>query len=128
MELLSQLTQSLGIKEDQAKGGAGLIFNMVKEKLGGDDFSKVSEAVPGIDDMMSAAPSGGGGLGGMLKGVTSALGVNTGGLGNLAALAGGFSKLGLDTGMVGKFVPIILSFVQSKKGDMVKGLLQKVLK
>ena len=32
MELLSQLTQTLGIDEDQAKGGAGLLFKLAKEK------------------------------------------------------------------------------------------------
>lgn len=51
-----------------------------------------------------------------------------GGVGGLANLAGGFSKLGLDSGMIGKFVPIILSFVQSKGGDAIKGILEKVLK
>jgi len=49
-------------------------------------------------------------------------------LGNLASLAGGFSKLGLDSGMIGKFIPIILSFAQSKGGDVVKKLLEKALK
>jgi hypothetical protein len=51
-----------------------------------------------------------------------------GGAGGLTSLAGGFSKLGLDAGMIGKFVPIILSFVQSKGGNAVKGILEKVLK
>jgi hypothetical protein len=30
--------------------------------------------------------------------------------------------------MIGKFIPIILSFAQSKGGDVVKSLLQKALK
>ena len=30
--------------------------------------------------------------------------------------------------MIGKFVPVILSFVQSKGGDGVKGVLEKALK
>lgn len=123
MELIKQLTDNLGVTDDQAKGGAGMIFKLAKEKLGG-DFSQVANAVPGMDDMLSAAGSNGGG--GMLGSVTSALG--GGGLGNLAGLVGGFSKMGLDGDMVGKFVPIILSFVQAKGGDMVKGLLEKALK
>jgi hypothetical protein len=51
-----------------------------------------------------------------------------GGGSGLAGLAGGFSKLGLDSGMIGKFLPIILSFVQSKGGGGVKTILEKVLK
>ena len=121
MELIDQLTKTLGISETQAKGGAGLLFKQAKEKLSGEDFTKVSSSVPGIDGLINAAPASGGGL---LGGVTKMFGGGSG----LAGLAGGFSKLGLDSGMIGKFVPIILSFVQSKGGDGVKAILEKVLK
>jgi hypothetical protein len=121
MELIDQLTKNLGVSQDQAKGGAGLIFKQAKEKLSGEDYSKVASAVPGVDSLIGAAPSGGGG---MLGGVTKMFG----GGGGLAGLAGGFSKLGLDAGMIGKFVPVILSFVQSKGGDGVKAILEKALK
>jgi len=122
MELIDQLTGNLGVNETQAKGGAGLLFKLAKDKLSGGDFSKVSTAVPGIDGLIGAAPSGGGALGGLGKVLGG------GGLGSLAGLAGGFSNLGLDAGMIGKFIPIVLSFVQSKGGDQVKGILEKVLK
>ncbi len=121
MELTDLLTKQLGVKEAQAQGGAGLLFKLAKDKLGAGDFSKVSSAVPGMDGLLAAAPSGGGG---MLGG----LGKMFGGGGGLAGVAGGFSKLGLDSGMVAKFVPIILQFVQSKGGDGAKGLLEKALK
>jgi hypothetical protein len=127
MELLNQLTQNLGVNDDQAKGGAGLIFKMVKDKLGEGDFAKVAEAVPGMSDMLGAAPAEGG-LGGAIGGLTSALGGGAGKLGDLAGLAGGFSKLGLDPEMIGKFVPIILTFVKGKGGDVVGNLLEGVLK
>jgi hypothetical protein len=119
MELVDLLTKNLGVSEAQAQGGAGLLFKLAKEKLSGGDFGKVSAAVPGIDKLIGAAPS---------AGVLGGLGKMFGGVGGLASLAGGFSKLGLDAGMIGKFVPIILSFVQSKGGDAVKGILEKVLK
>jgi hypothetical protein len=68
MELIDQLTKSLGVNETQAQGGAGLLFNLAKSKLGAGDFSKVSAAVPGMDSLLSAAPAGGGGmLGGLTK-------------------------------------------------------------
>ena len=125
-ELVDLLTKNLGVNASQAEGGAGLLFNLAKSKVSGDDFSKVSSAVPGIDGMMNAVKgSGGGGILGGLGNVASGLG---GKLGGLASLAGGFSKLGMDAGMIGKFVPVILSFVQSKGGDAVKGILEKVLK
>ncbi len=128
MELVDILTKNLGVKEDQAKGGAGLLFKQAKEKLSGEEFSKISAAVPGVDSLISAVPSGGGG--GIL-GSVGKLFAGSGGdksLGSLAGLAGGFSKLGLDSGMIAKFIPLILSFVQSKGGDTAKSLLEKVFK
>ncbi len=134
MELIQMLTSNLGINDDQAKGGAGMLFNMAKEKLGAGDFQQIADKVPGIGDLMSAAPSadsggdsGGGGVMGMLGSVASSLGGSAGGLGSLATLAGGFSKLGLDADMVGKFVPVVLQYVQGQGGDGVKGLLEKVI-
>ena len=138
MELIQQLVSSLGVNEDQAKGGAGLLFNLAKDKLGSGDFQQLTDAIPGIQNLMGAAPtseaapaSGGGGLMGALGGVASSLGGSLGGkmegLGDLANLAGGFSKLGLSSDMVGKFVPVVVSFVQNQGGDAMKGMLEKVL-
>lgn len=127
MELVNELVNKLGINEGTAQGGAGLIFKLAQDKLGAGDFSKVAAAVPGVNDLIKSAPESDGLLGG-LGSMASGLGGSAGGLGTLASLAGGFSKLGLDSGMIGKFLPIILSFVESKGGTAVKGLLEKVLK
>ena len=127
MELIQQLVSSLGVQEDQAKGGAGLILKMAQEKLSGQDFSSIAQHIPGAGDLVKSAPESSG-LGSALGGLGSALGGKAESLGGLASLAGGFSKLGLDSGMVGKFLPIILTFVQSKGGDQLKGLLEGVLK
>ena len=127
MELLNQLVQTLGVNEEQAKGGTGLILKLAKDKLGAEDFGKIADNVEGTEDIINAAPESGA-VAGALGGLTSGLGGGLGKLGNLAGLAGGFSKLGLDSGMVGKFIPVILSFVQSKGGDSLKNILQGVLK
>ena len=132
MELLNLITQNLGVDDNQAQGGAGLLLKMAQEKLGGDDFSKIAGLIPGISDLIQAAPAeeeSGGGLMGALGGLASAIGGDKlGAIGSLAQMAGGFSKLGLSPDMVGKFLPIILSFVQNKGGDEAKGILESVLK
>jgi hypothetical protein len=138
MELIQQLVSSLGVNEDQAKGGAGLLFNLAKEKLGTGDFQQLADNIPGITDLLGAAPapstaaSAGGGLMGALGGVAASLGAGglggkMEGLGNLANLASGFSQLGLSSDMVAKFVPVVLSFVQNQGGDGLKDLLAKAL-
>ena len=126
-ELIGALVSQLGIQEGQAKGGAGLLFKLAQEKLGG-DFSKVAGALPGVTDLIAAAPQAGGAaklVGGLLGAIG---GDKAKGLSDLASLAGGFSQLKLDRGMVAKFVPILLGFVKGQGGPGVADLLTRVLK
>ena len=126
LELVNVITSQLGVEETQAKGGAGLLFQLAQDQLKGDQFSQVAQFVPGIGDMISAAPKAGG-MAGALGGLASAMGA-PGAVGNIAALAGGFSKLGLNPAMVNQFVPIILSYVKGKGGDNATQLLAQVFK
>lgn len=127
MELLQDIVKQLGVSEDQAKGGAGMIFNLLKNKLGPDEFGKVSELLPEMDDLLSAAPEPGG-IAGAIGNIASAFGEKAGHLGDLTALTSGFKSLDLDSGMVAKFIPIVLSFVKGKGGDGLGKLLEGVLK
>ena len=127
MELIQQLTQNLGVDENQAKGGAGLIFKLAQEKLGDGEFAQLASAVPVISNLIGEAPQPGGGIAGALGGLAGAMGGGSQ-LANMAALAGGFGQLGLNPAMASKFVPIILSFVQSQGGEQLRGLLAGVLK
>lgn len=122
LEIIQNLVSQLGVSEDQAMGGAGLLFKKVQEHLSSQDFSEVMSALPEVSELINAAPSEGGGLMGMLGQVVG------GKAGDLADLASGFSKLGLDVNMIQQFVPIILSFVQQKGGAGVASILQQVLK
>ena len=133
-ELVGQLVQQLGIKPEQAQGGAGLLLKLAKDKLGG-DFGQVEKSVPGVNELIGSAPKPegvAGGLGGMLGGLAGKIGGGAGGalgnLGGLASLAGGFSQLKLDPALIAKFAPIIIAFAKSKGGDTVAALLGKVLK
>ncbi|MDJ0897921.1 MAG: DUF2780 domain-containing protein [Xenococcus sp. MO_188.B8] len=131
MELIGLLTQGLNVNEDQAKGGAGLIFQLAKQQLGDSDFAQVANAVPGLDDLLGAAPQEESGMMGAIGSLAGALGGSGGTLGKLAGLAslvGGFEQLGLNPDMIGQFVPIILSFAQNQGGDNVKELLAAILK
>ncbi len=127
MELLQEIVKQLGVSEEQAKGGTGMIFNLAKNKLGPDEFGRIADIVPGMDNLLSAAPEPGG-IAGAIGNIASAFGQKAGHLGDLAQLASGFKALDLDSGMVGKFIPVILSFVKGKGGDGLGGLLEEVLK
>ena len=54
--LTELLVKSLGITTKQAEGGAGSIFNTAKQKMGAEDFSKVTTAMPEVEPLMAAAP------------------------------------------------------------------------
>ncbi len=122
MDLVKTLVSQLGVTEEQAKGGTGLLLKAAKEKLDANDFQKVLGSIPGASGMLDAAPEDGGGLMGMLG---KAVG---GQAGDVASLVGGFSKLGLNADMIQKFLPVIMGFLKEKGGADVVALLQKVLK
>ncbi len=125
-ELVNLLTQKLGVTKEQAEGGAGAILNTAKEKLSDEDFSKVENAVPGMDDLLAAAPKSDA-LGGMLGGLQSFRGGGTEAVKGMASLPSSFSKLGLSPDMVGKFTPVVLDYVESKVGATVRKILQAAL-
>ncbi len=99
------MTQKLGVTKEQAKGGAGTLFNSAKKGLSAKDFGKVKNAVPSMNDLLKSAPKAGG--------FSSLLG--GGKLGNLTS---SFSKLGLSPDMVGKFTPVVLDYVdEGRRGQ-----------
>ena len=125
-ELIGLLSKQFSITPKQAAGGAGSLFGFAKTQLSPADFGKVSDAVPGMDGLLKAAPkvkpsaaqSALGSMGGMLPG-------NIGGLANVASQ---FKTLGLSPDMVTQFIPVLTQFVGGKGGADVAGLLGGVLK
>jgi len=126
MELVQQLTQNLGIDQQQAEGGLGLLLGVLQDKLPGGDFAALSEALPEAQSLIESAPSSEATSGGLLGGVMSAIG--GGGLQNLAQLANGFSGLGMDSGLVAKFIPLVASFLGDKGGADLAQKVTEVLR
>jgi hypothetical protein len=127
MELIKMLTDQLGISDEQAQGGAGLLFKMAREKLGVGEYEQVSAHLPEVDALADRA-SESGFLGSTLGGLAASLSGGKSNAGHLAGLVGAFAEQGLDADMLGKFVPIILSFVKNKEGAVARDILSKVLK
>lgn len=124
--LVGILVQQLGITPTQALGGAGSIFSMAQQSMSPTSFGQVSNAVPGMSQILAAAPVLGGstsGVGGLMGGAASALGTGNS-LGNMAMMASSFQGLGLSSGMVSQFIPVILQYVQAQGGSATMGLLQ----
>ena len=124
MGLADLLSSQLGVTKNQAEGGAGSIFQLAKQNLSVEDFASIAKAVPGIDQMMGAAPKMDGSSSSLGK-MSSMMGSNK--LGGMAALTSSFEKLGLSSDMVNKFTPIILDYVQNKGGEHAMNLLKSAL-
>ena len=120
-DLVSMLTDQLGVSKEQAAGGSGAILDYAKDNLSADDFATVAQGVPDMDGLLSAAPKQDSGS--ALGKASSMLGGSGGSLGGLASLASSFESLGLDAEMAQKFLPIVSDYVGSVSGDQAMALL-----
>lgn len=126
MKLIPLLTQSLGVTESQAKGGAGVIFDYVKQKVSTEEFAQVAKALPGANSLIDLAPKASE-LSGQIGGFSPALGAKSDLTGEMAGVVERFVKLGLDAGMVDKYVKTILDFTQSEAGSTVTNIIKGAL-
>lgn len=126
MGLVDLLSSQLGVSKDQAKGGAGSIFQLAKQNLNVEDFSSIVKAVPDVNQMIGAAPKAEKGSS-ALGSLSSVMGGNSNNLQGMADLASSFKQLGMSGDMVSKFTPIILDYVQNKGGDHAMNLLKGAL-
>ena len=127
MGLVSTLVNKLGITEKQAEGGSGVIFEMAKKRMPESDYKQLSESVPEVEMLQSAAPAPVEKKG-LFGSATSMLGEKTGSsLSDGAGLMSSFKKLGMDSEMLSKFTPVVYAYVKEKGGAAVSGMLQKAL-
>ena len=120
-DLVGALSKELGASPAQAAGAAGSLFGLAKSRLKPEEFGQISDAVPGMDSLLRAAPAA-------ATVGTSGLGQLAGSAAGLASAASAFSKLGLKPELVAKAVPVLTQFVGKSGGAQVAGLLAGVLK
>ena len=122
-DFVGQLTKQLSITRPQARGGAGALFALAKNRLSADEFGKVSAAVPDMNRLLKAPPAPS--ENSELSSLESSL---PGNMGRTAEVAEAFHKLGLSPEMAGKFLLVMTKFVESKGGLSTASLLEKALK
>lgn len=125
--LVNVLVDQLGINSQQAMGGAGSIFSLVRQRMSPADFMQLSGSVPDMDQYLSAVPQSPDSSSTWLGTAAGLMGDQANGLGSLATLAGSFKTLGMDTNMISQFVPVVLEYVQGQSGPAAMSLLQSAL-
>ena len=124
-DFIDMATKQLGVSTGAAQAGAGGLLAMLKDKVGGDLFGKVSDAIPGAADLVGKAPAAGGGgmLGGLMEKAGGLLGGSAGGAMGVAAMLG---KAGISLDKARGFGEMFLGFVRSKlPNDVLRALRAK---
>ena len=119
------LVSQLGVSQQQALGGAGAIFQAAKANMAQQAFANMSQSVPGMSEMLAAAPQ----VNQPLSGAASILGSTggTGAVGSMVSLASSFQQLNLSPSMVNQFIPVVVDYVSKTGGQMTANLLQSAL-
>ncbi len=125
--LTDTLMKQLGVTSEQAQGGSGALFEAAKNNMSDSDFGQLSQAVPGMDGMLAAAPKSesDSATGSLLSGIASASGNSK--LTDATSLVDAFQQLDLSGDMVGKFTPVIIDYVKKNGSEHLGTLLQSAL-
>jgi hypothetical protein len=127
-DMVSSVTDSLGVTESQATGGLGSLFNYAKGNISTEQFGQLSSALPGIGDLLKAAPdvskmASEGGLGGLMDKATN----YSDSLKAINDVKKQFEALGLDPEMISQFIGKAKEYLDTEEGKQAKELLSKGL-
>ena len=119
--LVSTLTSALGVTKPQATGGAGSLLQLAKQQLSGDDFSRITAAIPDSPALLKAAAS-------ITPTKTDDSLLGTADLLSGASKLGNqFSALGLDSSMISNFADVMMNYLKKYQGSETSKLLEGIL-
>jgi hypothetical protein len=126
--LAELLMQRTGVTGAQAQGGAGALFQIAKNKMQPDAFGKLEQSVPGMQEMLGAAPvlAQPRGLAGRLSSIAEASGAG-GTAGNLISVVSAFQQQGMSPAMVQQFIPVVIDYVKAHGNDALVNTLSTAL-
>jgi hypothetical protein len=118
-DIAAELASKCGMSVDAARKGLGVVLEFLKSKLPAEAFAKVSEAVPGVESMVSsAAETGAEASAGVVGAIKGAVGKLFGG-GGADALVAKFGQLGMTPDQLQGFLPKVLEFLKGKLPESV---------
>lgn len=95
-ELISRITDSVGIDADVARKAVGMILGFLQKEGPADRVNQMIAAMPGVQDLIDSAPEAGGGMfGGGVMGLGSSLmglGLGMGEIGGVSKETVAFAK------------------------------------
>jgi hypothetical protein len=121
-DIASELASKCGISTEAAEKGLGVVLGLIKSKLPGETFSKVTAAVPGADQMIAAAADTGTEAGGVVGAVKGAIGKIFGGGADTAIAQ--FAQVGMTPEQMQRFLPKVLEFL---KGRLPENVMNQIM-
>jgi hypothetical protein len=116
-ELVQRVCAATGIEPALAQKAIGLILNFLSKEAPQDHFSTLINAIPGASEAMAeanAAPSGGGGLMGMVGGLM-------GGGGGVMGLGAQLMGAGVSMDQIGGIGKELFAYGREKAGEDTMG-------
>ena len=127
-DMISSVSESVGIDKSQAEGSLASVFNYAKENISAEQFSGLSNSLPGLDSLMGSVPdisemTSEGGLGGLMD---KAANYNDS-LKAVNELKKQFEALGLSSEMIMKVVDSAKAYLDTDEGQKIKQQLMQGL-
>jgi hypothetical protein len=122
--MVSMLTDTLSVNNEQASGGLGAIFNYVKDNVSSEQFSQLGQSLPGVDSLISQMPDisnlgSSEGIGGLLDKASQ----YSDSLKAVNDVKKQFEALGLKPEMISSFVSSAQSYLDTEQGQQAKQVL-----
>lgn len=132
MGLVSSVSENLGVTEAQSQGGIASVFNYVKGNLSSEDFSSLSDSLPGLDSLLSMVPdttttTSESGKKSALSGLLNKASEYSGSMKSVNDLKNQFEALGLTPEMISSFVSQISTYLQTEEGQQTQSLFRSGL-
>jgi hypothetical protein len=127
-DMISSVSESVGIDKSQAEGSLASIFNYAKENISAEQFSGLSNSLPGLDSLMGAVPdirkiTSEGGLAGLMD---KAANYNDS-LKAVNELKKQFEALGLKPEMIMQVINSAKAYLDTDEGQKIKQQLMQAL-
>lgn len=128
-QIITLLSQKLGLPEETVKSGLATILRLLKEKASGSDFEKLIDLIPGAADLLATTPApAASDASGLLGGILGAAGGLLGGqAGDAAKALSAFQAAGVP---VDKIAPLARGFFEqlqtSGGGELTEKLMETI--
>lgn len=127
-DMISSVGEKLGVSDSQASGGLAAIFNYAKGNLSSEQFSGLSESLPGLGGLLKSVPdisnmAGEGGLGGLMDQAAN----YSDSLKAINDVKKQFEALGLKPEMIMQFVNAAKAYLDTEQGKQIKETLMQGL-